>query len=173
MLAGVPPFTDPDGKDLQTFANILKGEVRFPSPGEADFCNNFPAPVRSLISGLLTVKITERLGYVKGGAEDILAHAWFGGLAWDAMINRTLAPPWKPDLKSADDCSYFDEEGQQEALQAQLDESGSTPLTPEEDSEWSHVWQAFGGLPPSNSPANSSPSTVSPRFAAAPTPPPK
>lgn len=41
MIASTPPFTDTDGADLQTFANILKGELIFP-PEDGEVCPPCP-----------------------------------------------------------------------------------------------------------------------------------
>ena len=113
MISGFPPFTDNDGHEMKTFANILKGQLEFRSG------TYFSPNSRSLITGLLQVKVTSRLGYSKGGAEDLIAHPWFAHFDWDALVNLTLDPPWQPRVKTADDASYFDTEGQQETIDEQ------------------------------------------------------
>ena len=80
MISGFPPFTDKDGQEMKTFANILKGQLEFRSG------SNYTANARSLITGLLQVKVTSRLGYSKGGAEDLIAHPWFTHFDWDALV---------------------------------------------------------------------------------------
>lgn len=117
MISGFPPFTDKDGQEMKTFANILKGQLEFRSG------SNYSPNARSLITGLLQVKVTSRLGYSKGGAEDLIAHPWFAHFDWDALVNLTLDPPWHPRLKTADDASYFDIEGQQETFDEQAADS--------------------------------------------------
>ena len=113
MISGFPPFTDNDGQEMKTFAKILKGQLEFRSG------SYFSPNTRSLITGLLQVKVTSRLGYSKGGAEDLIAHPWFAHFDWDALVNLTLDPPWQPRVKTADDASYFDTEGQQETIDEQ------------------------------------------------------
>ena len=66
MISGFPPFTDRDGQEMETFANILKGQIEF-RPREHS------SHARALISGFCQVKVTARLGYLKGGAEDVAA----------------------------------------------------------------------------------------------------
>ena len=34
-----------------------------------------------------------RLGNLKNGAKDITVHAWFRGLSWEALLNKTVKPP--------------------------------------------------------------------------------
>ena len=89
------------------------------------------------------MKVAGRLGYLKGGAEDIVRHAWFAGdFDWDGLVNRTVSPPWKPVTLRSDDVSNFDDEARRECIAAQQAESSLT-LTPEEDAEWGSVWEAF------------------------------
>ena len=135
MISGFPPFTDRDGQEMKTFANILKGQIEF-RPREHS------SHARTLISGLCQVKVTARLGYLKGGAEDIISHAWFSHFDWDALVNLTMEPPWHPRLKGADDLSYFDVEGQQEAFERQLEQPKEV-LPDEEYAKWQHVWDSF------------------------------
>ena len=47
MISGFPPFTDRDGQEMKTFANILKGQIEF-RPREHS------SHARALISGLLS-----------------------------------------------------------------------------------------------------------------------
>eukprot|EP00965_Chrysotila_dentata_P210854 6186140-Pleurochrysis_carterae.AAC.3 len=103
MLVGFPPFTDAKGSDLKTFSNILRGELRF---SEADRQESWARLVKSLCS----VRIASRLGYLKGGAEDVISHSWFRNYSWESLVNRTLEPPWQPRLESAHDVRYFEVE---------------------------------------------------------------
>ena len=147
MISSAPPFTDPAGEDMTTFANILKGELRFPPESECVFSTS----CRGLITGLLTVKVPNRLGYLKGGAEDLIRHDWFAThLDWDALVNLTIVPPWRPALKDAYDTSHFDSEGIDECRQAQKDEN-ELMLTAGEAAEWEYVFGHFGVSDPPRS----------------------
>ena len=53
-----------------------------------------------------------------------------------------MEPPWHPRLKGADDVSYFDVEGQQEAFERQLEQPKEV-LPDEEYAKWQHVWDSF------------------------------
>jgi hypothetical protein len=52
--------------------------------------------------------VAERLGYLKGGASDVIGHSWLASFDFDGLVNMTLSPPWVPNLSASDDCSYFD-----------------------------------------------------------------
>ena len=54
------------------------------------------------------VRVAERLGYLKGGASDVMGHPWLASFDFDGLVNMTLSPPWVPNLSASDDCSYFD-----------------------------------------------------------------
>ena len=86
------------------------------------------------------------MGYLKGGAEDLISHPWFNmpgqALDWDGLINQTVAPPWRPDLASADDTSFFDEEAQAECVAAQKEE-GSMKLSEADAKRWHDSFQEF------------------------------
>jgi len=110
MLAGFTPFTDPDGDEMKTFAAIIAGQIDFRKAGIQP--GELPAWAR-LVSDLTQVKVASRLGYLKGGADDIVQHAWFARYDWDGLINRTIEAPWRPRLRAADDVCYFDGEDQQ------------------------------------------------------------
>ena len=101
MVSGFPPFTDPDGNEMKTFANIIKGELTFPSDVP------FTKQARELLGGFLQVKLSVRLGYLKGGAEDVISHAWFSSFDWAGLVNLTVEVPWRPRLKAADDVRFF------------------------------------------------------------------
>jgi protein kinase A len=105
MLMGFPPFSDPRGNDMATYQNITKGELSKYYPASSTATDE----ARALIQGLCTVKVAYRLGYLKGGASDVMAHAWFAGFDWDGLVNLTVESPWRPALTSSVDTMCFDE----------------------------------------------------------------
>ena len=115
MLNGVPPFTDPGGDDMKTYQNITHGSLSSCYPEDSKASDE----VRALIAGLCTVKVAYRLGYLKGGADDVMAHAWYAGanFDYDGLINLTLPSPWRPTLGSCDDTTCFDEDVGGESLE--------------------------------------------------------
>ena len=69
-----------------------------------------PARMQVLTTAPLSpqVRVAERLGYLKGGASDVIGHSWLASFDFDGLVNMTLSPPWVPNLSASDDCSYFD-----------------------------------------------------------------
>ena len=145
FLAGVAPFSDPDGDDMKTFASILKG-VFHPPP-------TFSPSALALLSGLLQVKVAERLGSFKGGADDVLGHSWFEGLDPNGLVNLTVRPPWRPALSGPDDTSCFDMEAQSHSYDRLVAE-GDAEFEPTDQGEesaeeiedkWREVLSCFEG----------------------------
>ena len=140
LVSGYPPFTDGDGEDMKTFAKILKGDLTLPEA-------TFSSTCRDLIRQLLQVKVVSRLGYLKGGADDVLAHPWFADVKfdWDGLVNKTMPPPWVPRLASADDDKCFDSESVKDSFVRLAAEGVSgPPISAEDEEQYGHVWQAFG-----------------------------
>ena len=104
LLVGSPPFSDPDGDEMRTYTNITKGDLhgRFPKACGAS------QEARALVQGLLTVRVAHRLGYLKGGAKDVIDHPWLASYDFDGLVNLTIVPPWLPNLTAADDTQYFE-----------------------------------------------------------------
>jgi len=135
-IAGYPTFTDKGGDNMKTFANILKGEVDFPPESDCSFTTT----LKALITGMLAINVTARLGYVNGGASSVITHAWFEPMDFDRLVNLSLEPPWRPTLTSATDTSHFDleDDASNFADDAELSEDAAA--------NWAHVWAAFGGM---------------------------
>lgn len=81
MVNVSPPFSGPDGDYEETFANILESEPAYPS--------HFSKPLQKLVEGLLKKDVKDRLGYQRGGAEDVISDAFFGSVDFDALANAT------------------------------------------------------------------------------------
>ena len=86
MIVGMPPFTDPDGDDMKTYQNITVGDLFKCYPDDSKATDE----ARALIQGLCTVKVAYRLGYLKGGANDVMTHAW---CATQRRRRRPRPPP--------------------------------------------------------------------------------
>ena len=98
MLVGYPPFEGPDPMTL--YKTIVKGDVPYPKkigPQSAD-----------VIKGLLASEQMERLGNLKGGADDVKRHAWFKKIAWPSLLMKKIEAPYKPKISSAMDASNFE-----------------------------------------------------------------
>uniref|UniRef100_A0A7S4R7M8 cAMP-dependent protein kinase n=1 Tax=Alexandrium monilatum TaxID=311494 RepID=A0A7S4R7M8_9DINO len=98
MLAGYPPFYDDNPFGI--YQKVLAGKIEFP--------RHFDVKAKDLIKRLLTNECGKRIGCLKSGAEDLKKHKWFKGMDWDLLLNRTIAPPFIPSVKSADDTTMFD-----------------------------------------------------------------
>lgn len=101
LLTGTPPFTGPD--PMRTYNIILKGidAIEFP--------RNITRNATALIKKLCRDNPSERLGYQRGGIQEIQKHKWFDGFYWEGLRNKTLTPPIMPTVKSVIDTSNFDE----------------------------------------------------------------
>ena len=90
LLTGTPPFTGPD--PMKTYNIILKGidAIEFP--------RGISRNAASLIKKLCRDNPAERLGYQRGGIDEIKKHRWFDGFYWDGLRNRELCPPIIPKV---------------------------------------------------------------------------
>ena len=75
MLVGYPPFFDDNPFGI--YEKILRGKIHWPK--EMD------ARSRDLIKGFLNPDRSQRLGNLRGGAEDVLRNDWFRGVDWTAL----------------------------------------------------------------------------------------
>ena len=99
MLVGMPPFYC-ENRDIM-FKNIWNHEPDFPS--------NMSEEAQDLIELLLEKNPKNRLCANDNDANEVMKHRWFEQIDWDALYNKKLNPPYKPD-PSEDGLNYFDEE---------------------------------------------------------------
>lgn len=140
LVARMPPFTHPHDMQL-TFENIARGTIHWDKKDWADV--DFSPALKSLVGGLCTKRVAERLGYQQAGAEDVIAHEWFESVDFDALVNRTKTPPWTPRLKSPDDTSYFDQEAMADILESHSD---GLHMTDADNARWSTIFDQFGSV---------------------------
>jgi len=101
MLAGFPPFYDEENDNpVAIYTKILAGQVKFPSGMELY--------AKDLIKRLLMQDVSQRLGNLQGGAEDVKRHRFFRGVDWAKVAARELTPPIIPKISSPTDSSYFE-----------------------------------------------------------------
>ncbi|KAJ1630274.1 kinase-like domain-containing protein [Pavlovales sp. CCMP2436] len=127
MLVGRSPFAnsctseglaDEDTFAMDLMAAILAGWIRWPDAQEPQLS----AEAKDLISGLLRVSVSERLGNQKRGIAAILEHAWFDGFDFYALTSRSEAsPPYRPELSGPTDTSCFSVESANFAQRLQND----------------------------------------------------
>jgi serine/threonine protein kinase len=88
------------GKAHLVVCRILQCYLRFPS--------RLSPEAKILLSGLLVKDPNKRLG---GGPDDyreIQATAFFKPIDWEKLYHKEIEPPFKPQLSSESDTSYFD-----------------------------------------------------------------
>ncbi|XP_065174840.1 RAC-gamma serine/threonine-protein kinase-like [Sycon ciliatum] len=100
MMCGRLPFYNRDHEVL--FELILMEEVKFPA--------RISELARSLLSGLLIKDPNNRLGGGSKDAEDIMSHEFYGAIDFKQLYDRKVDPPFRPNITSATDTQYFDED---------------------------------------------------------------
>jgi ABC-type uncharacterized transport system ATPase subunit len=91
----VVAFLGPNGAGKSTTMKILTGYLA-PTAGTSRIAGHDMSTDR--LAG------AERLGYLKGGASDVIGHSWLASFDFDGLVNMTLSPPWVPNLSASDDC---------------------------------------------------------------------
>ncbi|VDO92802.1 unnamed protein product [Soboliphyme baturini] len=99
MMCGRLPFYSKDHEKL--FELILTCAVRFP--------NKLSGEAKSLLSGLLIKDPSSRLGGGPDDAREIMAHPFFASIDWHQLYEKNIEPPFKPEVTSETDTSYFDQ----------------------------------------------------------------
>jgi serine/threonine protein kinase len=98
MLTGRPPFTASNNKELQQ--KILNGKLVIP--------DRLSLPAKNIIKSFLTRHVPKRMGSGPKGIERIKKHQFFSDINWKKLAKKELLPPFVPELKDAEDTSYFD-----------------------------------------------------------------
>jgi serine/threonine-protein kinase RIM15 len=105
MIYGITPFHGDSPNKI--FENILQCSITWPESADGEDLTL----ANDLISKLLVLNPTERLGYA-GGAKDIQDHEFFKGeVDWGTLFDRS--PPFKPE----EGMNYHDDRG---ALKSKL-----------------------------------------------------
>ncbi|KAK0411710.1 hypothetical protein QR680_005798 [Steinernema hermaphroditum] len=100
MMCGRLPFYSKDHDKL--FEMILASTLRFP--------NKLSPEARILLSGLLVKDPNMRLGGGREDAVEVKKAAFFAPIDWDKLYRKEIDPPFKPQISSMTDTSYFDQE---------------------------------------------------------------
>ena len=100
MYSGRPPFQNKN--KMQLLYTIATKSI--------DFSKIKPASpeLYNLIRRLLTHDPNKRLGGTEKDAEDIKNHAFFSGFDWKALEDKSLSPPFKPNLNDESDLGNID-----------------------------------------------------------------
>jgi len=98
MLVGHPPFEDPNPYHL--YEKIIRGSYEIPSYVDS--------AAADLIRDLLHPDSMKRLGGSQAEAGAVRNHAWFRGLDFEEIQQKTVPPPWRPSLSSERDLSNYE-----------------------------------------------------------------
>ncbi|KAJ2999532.1 hypothetical protein HDV02_002679 [Globomyces sp. JEL0801] len=98
MLAGYPPFFDDNAFGI--YEKILAGRIVFPP--------HFHPDGRAIIKHLLTADLTNRLGNLAGGSEEVKQHRWFNGVIWQDVFERKIQAPIVPVCAGPGDTRNFE-----------------------------------------------------------------
>mmetsp|Transcript_19129 Transcript_19129/g.27207 ORF Transcript_19129/g.27207 Transcript_19129/m.27207 type:complete len:816 (+) Transcript_19129:184-2631(+) len=102
MILGYSPFYTPNIDQMTLFKRIVKVNYSFPSKCKAS------SDAKDLIAKILVLNPSKRLGSLAGGQNDIRDHPWLASITQEAMLQKEIAAPWKPKIKSPTDTSNFD-----------------------------------------------------------------
>ena len=83
MLVGYPPFFDED--PVGTYRKILDDAPAFPP--------RVGKHARDVSRRLMRKDVTRRIGNLRGGSRDVVAHAWFAGVDWAATLEGRPSRP--------------------------------------------------------------------------------
>jgi len=98
MLVGLPPWYSENREKV--LYHIQNSEVVFPS-------GVVSSSAKDLLRKLLEKNPRERLGSKRGIAE-LCEHTYFSSLDFNKVCTKAIKPPYKPQLQSVTDVSYFD-----------------------------------------------------------------
>ena len=106
VLFAESPFASDYDDHLETFRNITKNPLAFPSD-----IGDTSSDALDLIQRLCKKKVTERIGCLNGKVQDVRDHAWFtkNKFEWNNLQDLSMTPPWTPSIKSNTDGSNFGE----------------------------------------------------------------
>jgi len=97
MTCGRTPFQG-GTTQVQKLRSIVKGRYKIP--------DTMSSACKSLVTKLLNVNPSRRLGNLRGGSQDIKSHPFFQDFDWQTHSAQTMPPPYLPDLTDAEDRRY-------------------------------------------------------------------
>ena len=98
MLVGYSPFKMKKGEQL----NIEKYKQPVP------LHNHFTPEAKMIITDLLVVEPSKRLGYGSNGTENIKKHPFFKDINWEELYNKKVEPEFVPKIFNELDLGNFD-----------------------------------------------------------------
>merc|ERR1719464_2071769 len=101
MICGDTPFYSSNMDQTALFKNICRGKFRYPK--------GFTEDAKSIISKILVVRPSRRLGCLAGGHADIINEKWFNDIDFKKLLEKELPAPWVPKIKDPFDTKNFDD----------------------------------------------------------------
>jgi len=99
LTVGIPPFYSQNVNEM--YRKIQEAPLLFPP--------NLSNPCKDLVAKLLDRDPKKRLGSGSNDVKDIQAHYFFKNIDWEALYNKEIDPPYKPNVKG-DDPTNVDEQ---------------------------------------------------------------
>uniref|UniRef100_A0A7S3JA75 AGC-kinase C-terminal domain-containing protein n=1 Tax=Euplotes harpa TaxID=151035 RepID=A0A7S3JA75_9SPIT len=90
MLSGKHPYKVKSNDKMAMFKRIIEKPVKMRP--------EFSDDARSLLNGLLALKIYNRLGCSDWGAEEIKSHDFFKSVSWSMLSRKEIEPPILPKI---------------------------------------------------------------------------
>lgn len=113
MNFGWTPFADFYNNDHMVICkNILRAKLRFPK-NRNQLGKKRATELRDILKELLTRTPTQRLGNMKGGAQEVRDHVWWDKYNFADLVKKKVKAPWKPVIADAKDPSNFDKYDEQ------------------------------------------------------------
>lgn len=96
-----PHYLVPNVQNVNVmYQKILNGTLKFPG--------YLSEEAQSLLSGLLTRNVDERLGSGPADGEELREHPFFDGLDWDALLAKEITPAFLPVVSGVEDTGQID-----------------------------------------------------------------
>ncbi|XP_031161899.1 serine/threonine-protein kinase N2-like [Sander lucioperca] len=100
MLVGESPFPGEDEEEV--FDSIVNDDVQYPG--------SLPPDAVCIIQKLLKKNPLKRLGAGEKDANEIKGEKFFETIDWEALMAKTVKPPFLPSIKESMDVGNFDSE---------------------------------------------------------------
>ncbi|TFK26334.1 AGC/PKA protein kinase [Coprinopsis marcescibilis] len=102
MLAGLPPYHQPEPNHIELYEKIMRG------PKHIKWPLAFPENATDLIYRLMESDPSRRFGNLRQGAGDVFTHQWFKEVDWTRLAARDIPAPYIPRIARDGDASAFD-----------------------------------------------------------------
>jgi len=113
LIVGKTPFVEDCFDQMSLLKRVVRAKYAFPDkitnlrPDRSNGMDNALYQWKDLVSSLLQPKAMERIGNVRNGIKDILAHDWFAKIDVNEVRNQSIPAPWIPRIVDPLDTSHF------------------------------------------------------------------